>query len=256
MADFKKIKSKFIIDIFKSGAKSYAAFTKEVGLWDSEKYVFEKYIEKTDTILDLGCGAGRTTFPLFDLGYKDITGIDLTPEMIYEANDLSNYFGSKIEFKIGDATDLKFPDATFNVVLFSFNGLMTIPGPDQRECAIQEINRVLTENGIFIFTTLDREQEEVFLEFWEEQKKIWDNGLQDHTLYEFGDIITFSKKENRDIYIHVPNQEEIRSLLTVNNFELVETFYRSDKFDENEKVKAKAGECRFWIVRKKPTHKA
>ena len=39
----------------------------KIGLWNSERLFFEKYINKDDYILDLGCGAGRTTFALYNL---------------------------------------------------------------------------------------------------------------------------------------------------------------------------------------------
>ena len=245
-----KVNSKFIIEHFRSGIESYSNFTKEVGLWKSEKYVFQKYINKTNRILDLGCGTGRTTFPLYKLGYKDIIGIDLTPEMIHRAKELNDYFQTKIEFEIGDARDLIYPDSNFDVVIFSFNGLMSVPSQVNRSKAILEINRVLKESGFFIFTSFDREKEEQFLSFWNDQKEIWKLGKQDPKLYEFGDLIIYSKKEDREIFIHVPSEDEVKNWLTENNFELVETFYRKDKFNENEKVKAKAGECRFWIARK------
>ena len=48
--------------------------------------------------------------------------------------------------------------------------------------------------------------------------------------------------------------EKIFNLMNIGGFEVVETFYRSDKFHENEKVKEKSGECRFWITRKKTVH--
>ena len=92
----KKIESAFIINQYRSGVKNYSDFTKEVGLWKSENYVFEKYLSKSNFILDLGCGTGRTTIPLFKQGFKNIIGVDLTPEMIEEAQKLNNFFKTKL----------------------------------------------------------------------------------------------------------------------------------------------------------------
>lgn len=245
-----KIKTDFILDQYRSGVESYSAFTTEVGLWASEKYVFEKYLRSSDKILDLGCGTGRTTFPIFQLGFTDIIGVDLTPEMIQEAAALNQHFNTEIDFRIGDATRLAFEDSIIDVVIFSFNGLMSIPQQSNREKAVSEINRVLKDNGTFIFTTHDREGDEAFFKFWEEEKIRWDAGKQDPKLYEFGDRIAHSKNESREIFIHIPDQKEIRELLGQYSFEVIETFYRSDKFEESEKIKLKSGECRFWVAMK------
>lgn len=250
----RKIESKFVINQYRSGLESYTTLTKEVGLWESEKYVFKKYLNQADRILDLGCGTGRTTFPLDKLGYNRITGVDLTPEMIEIAQELNNHFNSEINFKVGDATSLEFSDAMFDVVIFSFNGLMSIPNSLNRNKAITEINRVLTESGVFIFTTHDREQEGQYLEFWKEEKSKWELGNQNPALFEFGDLITKSKNESREIFIHIPNQDEVRRLLKNNGFEVIETFYRIEKFNESEYIKSKSGECRFWIAKKNTAH--
>jgi len=246
-----KIESDFIKKQYQSGVDSYADFTTEVGLWQSEKHVFEKYIKKSDDILDLGCGTGRTTFALYKSGFEKIIGVDLTPEMIRKAKELNNHFQTKIEFNIGDALNLEFPDSIFDVVIFSFNGLMSIPKQSNRDKAIQEISRVLKESGVFIFTTHDREEEAEFFEFWKTEKEKWASSKQNPKLHEFGDLIAQSKNETSDIFIHIPNQKEVKNWLKHFQFELIETFYRSEQFEENEEVKKKSGECRFWIVRNK-----
>jgi len=245
-----KIKEEFIRNQYRSGIDNYSKFTTEIGLWKSEKYVFEKYLKKDDRILDLGCGTGRTTFPLYKSGYKDIIGIDLTPEMIEEAKRLDKVYGTNLLFEVGNAMKMKYENSQFDTIIFSFNGFMSIPNKENRNTALQEIYRVLRESGLFIFTTHDRNKENQFLSFWEEEKNRWLKGIQNPKLYEYGDLITTSKNENRKIYIHIPSKNEIEELLDENGFEVIETFYRIDKFDETEKVLKQSGECRFWITKK------
>lgn len=246
----KKITTDFIISQYQSGVASYTDSTKSLGLWQSEEYVFEKYLNKTDYILDLGCGTGRTTFPLYQLGFQQIQGVDLTPEMIDSANALKEHYQVELNFQVGDARQLKYLDQSFDAVIFSFNGMMSIPSAQGRQEALQEINRVLKPQGVYIFTTHDREKDEKYFEFWKAQKVIWEQQQQDQRLYEFGDLITGSKNEDQQIYIHIPNQSEIENFLQTNGFEVLETFYRNDRFEESEQVKAKSGECRFWVTKK------
>lgn len=246
-----KVNQDFIIRQYQSGIKSYSAYTQNAGLWASEKYVFEKYLQKSDNILDLGCGTGRTTFPLFQLGYENIIGVDLTPEMIAEAQKLNAHFKTNISFEIGDARQLRFEDTEFDTVIFSFNGLMSIPGYGDRNMAVQDIYRVLKTEGTFIFTTHDRQEEEQFLDFWAAEEERWNMRQQNPALYEFGDLITTSKNEEREIFIHIPDRAEVQRLMENNGFEVVETFYRRDQFQENEQVLEKSGECRFWVAQKR-----
>ncbi len=51
---------------------------------------FDKYINKDDNILDLGCGAWRTTFVLNKLGYHNIVGVDIAESLIDFAKNYSN----------------------------------------------------------------------------------------------------------------------------------------------------------------------
>ncbi|MEZ4771614.1 MAG: class I SAM-dependent methyltransferase [Bacteroidia bacterium] len=245
-----KIQPSFIKNQYRSGVKSYSDFTREVGLWESEKYVFQKYLRSEFRILDLGCGTGRTTIPLFRMGYSHITGVDLTPEMIAEAKNLNRHFETDIEFQVGNACTLSFPDAVFDAVIFSFNGIMSIPGQENRKTALREIHRVLKKEGIFICTTHDRDADPNFFEFWKEETLRWAEGRQNPALYEFGDLLTISKNETSEIFLHIPTFSEVKNWLTAGGFEIMETFYRNEKFIEKENVLAKSGECRFWVVRK------
>ena len=62
--------------------KTYTEAVDKVRLWKSEKIMFDKYIPKNSSILDLGCGAGRTTINMFKIGYKNIVGLDISDKFI------------------------------------------------------------------------------------------------------------------------------------------------------------------------------
>ena len=63
----------------------YASLNYLWGLWESEKYAVSKYCSPSDKIIDIGCGAGRISINLYELGYKNITGIDILKSMIIQA---------------------------------------------------------------------------------------------------------------------------------------------------------------------------
>lgn len=245
-----KIDNDFIVNQYTSGVGNYSEATKQVGLWAAERYVFQKYLRTTDHILDLGCGTGRTTYALYQQGYKDIVGIDLTPAMINAAQALKAHFQADLDFRVGNATALEFQAASFDAVIFSFNGIMSIPRAEQRRQALQEVQRVLRPGGYFIFTTHDRDKDENYFEFWEAQRQKWEAGERDNRVYEFGDLITSSKNEERQIYIHIPSRAEVWQELTRHGFTVQEIFYRSDRFREREQVLRVSGECRFWVAQK------
>lgn len=241
-----KIDQKFIIQSYMGGIDTYKNATTDVGLWTSEKYAIGNYVDKSDRILDVGCGAGRTTLAMDKLGFHTVLGIDLNPAMIEAARTLA----PTLKFRIGDATDLASQDNRFDAVLFSFNGVMTIPGRDNRIKAFREIHRVLRPTGVFIFTTHDRETDSTFHEFWKEEIDRWIEREQDPRLFELGDLVSYSHDVKSEIYIHIPTRGEVLNYLHEVGFDLVEDFWRADRFRESEAVKKFSGDCRFWIVKK------
>lgn len=113
-----------------------------------EVYAFEKFIRDGDSILDIGVGAGRTT-PYLSAKAGRYMGLDYSPEMVEAAE---NRF-KNIEFYCGDARNLKNCDSnTFDVVVFSFNGISAIPTIDGIIMCLREAFRVLKSGGTFIFS--------------------------------------------------------------------------------------------------------
>lgn len=245
-----KTEKDYIINSFTEDFAFYADATKGMGLWQSEKYAFEKYFNQTDSILDIGCGTGRTTFSLYKQGFHKITGLDVSPSMIQAARKVSQEEKIDIPFILGNATNMPFNDSSFDSSLFSFNGLMQIPQRKNRLLALKEIHRTLRTDGIFIFTTHDRDSNENYLNFWEQEEMLWCESKQDERLYEFGDIISPGKANQKDTYLHIPNQREVLDCLDEAGLTVLETFQRSMLFKESEAVRNFSSDCLFWIVQK------
>lgn len=130
------------------------------GLWNSEKILIKKYFKPKSTILDIGCGTGRTTIPLHNLGYK-VLGIDIVPEMIQNAKKIAQEKKLNIAYEVGDVTKLKCADDSFDNAIFSTNGFGQIPGKQKRQKAIEEIYRILKPGGCFILVAHARSKRDI-----------------------------------------------------------------------------------------------
>ena len=99
------------------------------------------------TLLDIGSGlGGPARFFARTFGCA-VTGIDLTPEYVAVAADLTRMVGlqDSVAFQVGSATALPFADASFDAATLLHVG-MNIPDKE-RLCA--EAARVLKRGGVF-----------------------------------------------------------------------------------------------------------
>lgn len=127
--------------------------------WESGDYgVFAKYLEKGALefferlnippgirLLDVGCGAGQLSLPAARKGIQ-VTGLDLAANLVRQARAKAAEEGLTIQFDEGDAEDLPYPDAAFDVVL-SLIGSMFAPRP---ELVASETCRVCRPGGKII----------------------------------------------------------------------------------------------------------
>ncbi len=98
-------------------------------------------------VLDLGCGAGRTTAVLHRMGAA-VTGADLSAALIGAARQNER----SIPFVVADAARLNFQEGAFDAVVFSYNGLDCLFPKTKRLEAIREVARVLRTGGKFILS--------------------------------------------------------------------------------------------------------
>lgn len=96
-------------------------------------------------VLDVGCGAGQTALPMARNGSK-VTGIDIAGNLIEHARKRAQAEGLPVRFDEGDAEQLPYADASFDIV-FSLIGAMFAPQPHK---VAAELARVCRPGGRII----------------------------------------------------------------------------------------------------------
>ena len=126
-----------------------AAYREMSGLTPCELGIFGDHIPAGSQVLDLGVGAGRTVPWLIDRAGRYV-GIDLAPAMVAAARQ--DHPG--IDIRVGDAADLGEHDtASFDAVVFSYNGIDYLHPDGVRRRGLAEVHRVLRPGGSFVFST-------------------------------------------------------------------------------------------------------
>jgi SAM-dependent methyltransferase len=223
-----------------------------IGLWKSELSLITRYFpDKSVRLLEAGCGAGRVSVGLWHEGYRLITGFDFASELVEQANNLAEEQGIKdITFLQADATNPELCNVlryTFDGVLFMFNGLMQIPGRENRRAAMRELHRVCRPGAHFIFPTHDREDPKDIKE-WAKEAERWARGEQNPRLVEFGD--RYFTDDNGNTFMHLPDRKEIFEDLAATGWLHVHDRTRDELASETPKVRNFSDNCRFWVARK------
>jgi SAM-dependent methyltransferase len=96
-----------------------------------------------ERVLDVAAGAGNVAIPAAAGVGAEVVALDVTPELLERGRELADRRGAALEWVEGDARELPFADATFDVVL-SCVGVMF--APDHQKTAA-ELLRVCRPGG-------------------------------------------------------------------------------------------------------------
>jgi len=260
----------------------YTRAAHELGLWASERLLIERHFpDRTARLLEAGCGAGRVTLGLWALGYRRLTAFDFADELVDQARSLAAERGADtgpdaITFLHADATRLGecqlLVDTTpcpaagraavvgpegrgetaggmggwFDGALFMFNGLMQIPGRENRRAALDGLRRACRAGAPLLFTTHDRDHSPAERAMWRLEALRWTRGAQDPRLVEFGDRY-FEDQAGRT-FMHLPARAEILADLAATGWRHGFDAMRRELGEESRAVRDFSDECRFWVA--------
>lgn len=109
--------------------------------------------DRPGAVLDLGVGGGRTTEPLAAVA-RTYVGVDVSLPMVEACRARFADRGElPVTFVAADARQLPFADASFEAVLFSFNGLDVVGGQDARRAVLDELRRVAAPASVVWFSS-------------------------------------------------------------------------------------------------------
>lgn len=137
-------------------AKIYTNFmSKNEPTYEKISLYLSDYVDEHKKVLELACGTGQITF-LSANNSATWEATDYSEKMILEAKrrNEESYRIKQINFNVQDATQLKYEDNSFDVVVIA-NALHIMPEPDK---ALSEIQRVLKKDGILFAPTFVYEE--------------------------------------------------------------------------------------------------
>ena len=127
-------------------AKHYDCYMRKDAAAYMQMYALLRPVVKAKTVLELATGTGLIAKHIVNAA-AHIEATDASAEMIAEAKRDNR--SAKLHFSVQDMFRLPYADKSFDVVIVS-NALHIVPQPEK---ALQEIKRVLKDDGLLIAPT-------------------------------------------------------------------------------------------------------
>ena len=112
-------------------------------------YLLTRYGKSRGLLLDLACGTGSVSVRMAQKGYE-VIGVDLSPEMLSEAQNKAYSAGQNILFLCQDMTALDLY-GTVDAAVCTLDGLCHLPDEESVFAALQKVSLFMNPGGVFLF---------------------------------------------------------------------------------------------------------
>lgn len=135
-------------------------------------------IPKHKKILEIGCGAGRVLNYFFKNGY-DIYGIDISQVALRALK--KRFYGERQDISsrvcLCDCTHLSFSDKSFGTTV-CLGVLEHYDNHNDIKCCLNEIKRVLSDDGIAVISLPHKFSAFIFVEMFKRLTRRWHSGTE------------------------------------------------------------------------------
>lgn len=133
-----------------------------INLW-RRRLVDLAHLPPQGQVLDVGAGTGEVTALLLrSMDGGEVVALDFSPQMLNQAREKLRPYHPRIQFCLGDAMKLDFPDNTFDAVLTAF----TLRNVEDIQQVLQEMRRVTREGGQVLSLDLGRPRLPIFRQLY------------------------------------------------------------------------------------------
>lgn len=143
----------------------------------------ENHVKKNEPILDIGCYASEILIALHKLGYSNLTGADLNPDL------LKMPYQGDIHYELSNFMHTKFEDASFQAI----TSISVIEHGFDGQSLLKEMSRLLKHGGYFIAS----------FDYWFEKIDTTDRKFfgMDWQIFSKDEILSFvTEAENYGLY--------------------------------------------------------
>lgn len=219
-------------------AKVYDLFMDNTPYGQWATFIQERLKEQNITkgiVADLGCGTGKMTRLLADMGY-DMIGIDLSVEMLEIAMEQQRNDDKGILYLCQDMTELELY-GTVGAVVSCCDCINYITEEEDLIEVIKLVNNYLDPGGLFFFdfnTEYKYKQilgDKTFAENQEESSFIWENYYDDDQKINEYDVTIFARQEEglyekfqETHYQRAYTLEQIKKIIELGGMELVAVY--------------------------------
>lgn len=123
----------------------------DAGYYDDYPLIVQWASSLGGPLLDLACGTGRMALRMAELGYQ-VTGVDITPEMIAWARQKAAKQGLSIDFVVADARTFSL-QKQFRFIYMLENAFQFFLTRQDQEGLLARVREHLQPDGYFLFET-------------------------------------------------------------------------------------------------------